>query len=224
MTSADHVDRHLHPRPRAASRRRALTGGGPAGNERLTASVSVVLLVMLAVLGVRILRIKQLISIHLFVGLLLLGPIALKMASTGYRFVRYYTRSVIYRKKGPPELPLRVIAPAVVISTVVVFVSGVALLFLGPGERGAWVSIHKVSFIVWVVFTSVHVLWHLPKLPRQLRADGSETAPFSPASPGGAGRSIALAGALVAGVVLAIVLLPQFGAWTAAGAFPHHHH
>jgi len=42
--------------------------------------------------------------------------------------------------------------------------------------------------------------------------------------PGGeAGRWIALAGMLAGGLVLAIVLIPQFAPWTAPGAFPHHH-
>jgi hypothetical protein len=31
-------------------------------------------------------------------------------------------------------------------------------------------------------------------------------------------------GALVAGVVLAVVLIPEFGAWLTPGAIPHHHH
>ena len=39
-----------------------------------------------------------------------------------------------------------------------------------------------------------------------------------------AGRWIALSGAIVARAVLAIVLIPQFGMWTAPGALPHHHH
>ncbi len=107
-----------------------------------------VLLVALAVLGVTILQIGQLIPVHLFVGMLLLGPVALKLTSTGYRFVRYYTRSVVYREKGPPQALLRAVAP-VVVATVVVFVSGLVLLFAGPQDRGPWVSIHKVSFIVW---------------------------------------------------------------------------
>jgi hypothetical protein len=204
--------------------RLSLTGGGPEGNEQLTAGVSVVLLVALAVIGLTILRIRQLISVHLFVGLLLLGPVALKMASTGYRFTRYYTHSLRYREKGPPEPLLRAIAPMVVVTTVTVFVSGIVLLFLGPRHRGPWLSIHKVSFIVWLVFTGVHVLGHVAKLPGQLRAADPEARALSRASPGDAGRLIALAGALVAGLVLALVLLPRFGVWAAPGAFPHHHH
>jgi hypothetical protein len=229
----ERVDRteHVHRSPRlgalrsgASNRRLSLTGGGPEGNEQLTADVSVVLLVALAVLGLTILRIRQLISVHLFVGLLLLGPVALKMASTGYRFTRYYTRNVSYREKGPPEPLLRVIAPVVVGTTVTVFVSGILLLFLGPRHRGPWVSIHKVSFIVWLVFTGVHVLGHVSRLPGQLRATDPDARALSSASPGGAGRLIAVAGTLVAGLVLALVLLPQSGLWTAPAAFPHHHH
>jgi hypothetical protein len=106
-----------------------------------------ILIVLLAVIGVTILRIGQLVSVHLFVGLLLLGPVALKMGSTGYRFVRYYTREPAYRRKGPPEALLRLIAPLVVLSTVTVFASGVVLLLLGPRNRGQFLLIHKASFL-----------------------------------------------------------------------------
>ena len=86
---------------RAARSATQLTGGGTDGNEQLTAITGVVLIVLLAVIGVTILRIGQLISVHLFVGLLLIGPVALKMASTGYRFMRYYTRQPRVSREGP---------------------------------------------------------------------------------------------------------------------------
>jgi hypothetical protein len=199
---------------------RSLAAGGAGGNEELTAITGLILIFLFAVIGVTILRIRQLISVHLFVGLLLLGPVLLKMASTGYRFVRYYTRDPIYRHEGPPELPMRLIAPIVVLSTVAVFVSGIVLLFAGPAHRGSLVLIHKVSFIVWVAFVAVHILGHLRDYQTALRA-----APRMPAggSAGGAGRVISIAGAIVAGLVLAIVFIPQFGAWTAHFP-PHHHH
>jgi hypothetical protein len=204
-------------------RARAFTVGGPDGNEQLTAITSAVLVVLLAVIGVTILLIGQLISVHLFVGLLLIGPVALKMASTGYRFARYYTKDPEYRKKGPPELALRLIAPVVVLSTVVVFVSGVILLFLGRAKRdqNSLLLIHKASFAVWVVFTGLHILGHLPSLARSLQVEvkgGKEVGALA----GRGGRSIALAGTLVGGLVLAIVLIPQFGAWSHHGAFELH--
>jgi len=200
-----------------------LFGGSTDGNEQLTAFTGAILIVLLAVLGVTILKIRQLISVHLFVGLLLLGPVALKIASTGYRFVRYYTRDPDYVRKGPPELVLRLIAPIVVLTTVVVFASGIVLLFGGPGSRATWLPIHKVSFIVWLVFTALHVLGHLPQMPAALRAarPGEGRARRTA---GDTGRWIALAGAIVGGVVLAIAVIPHFGVWTARGAFPPHRH
>lgn len=201
----------------------AVTGGGTEGNERLTAMTSVILVVMLAVLGLTIVRIGQLTWLHLFLGLLLLGPVALKMGSTGYRFMRYYTGDRAYREKGPPEVALRLIAPIVVITTLIVFVSGVVLLFHGPANRGELVTIHKVSFIVWIVFTAIHVLGHLPSLGRLFGVTAEESG-LSSVPSGATGRWIALAGAVVAGLVIAIVLLPQFGAWTAHGVLAHHHH
>ncbi len=207
------------------SARPRLWGGSVDGNEWLTTSTGILLLVLLAALGVTIIRIGQLIWLHLFLGLLLIGPVALKMSSSGYRFMRYYTGNPVYVRRGPPPLPLRLLAPAVVISTVVVFATGVVLLFEGPSNRGFWLSLHKVSFFAWLAFTAVHVLGHLPGVGSLLRVPRSDYAEHSVAGgDGAAGRWIALVGAVVAGVVLAVVLIPHFGVWTAPGALHHHHH
>lgn len=48
-----------------------ILGGGTDGNEQLTGMTGLVLVLLLAVIGVTILRKSQLISVHLFVGLLL---------------------------------------------------------------------------------------------------------------------------------------------------------
>ncbi len=205
--------------------RTRLLAGGVDGNGWLTTATGIVLIVLLAVLGVTIVQIGQLIWLHLFLGLLLLGPLALKLASTGYRFIRYYTHDAQYVDRGPPVWALRSIAPVVVATTVIVFASGIVLLFLGPRDRGPWQSVHKVSFIVWIVFAGLHVLGHLPRIGELLRAPSASEGGHSFAGgEGAAGRWIAIAGAVVAGVVVAIVLIPHFGAWTAPGALHHHHH
>jgi uncharacterized membrane protein len=213
--------RHARSRRRRAG---SLTGGGTDGNEQLTTVTGAILIVLLAVIGVTIPLIGQLVSVHLFVGMLLIGPVLLKMASTGYRFIRYYTGNPAYRQKGPPEVVLRVIGPIVMLTTVAVFATGVVLLILGPSHRNPWVELHKVTFIVWVVFMSLHVLIHLPAVGRALGIGREGQEQLAGASPGAAGRWIAISGALVAGIVLAIVLIPDFSAWTAHGAFVHHHH
>jgi hypothetical protein len=198
-----------------------LLAGGTDGNERLTAITGAALIVLLAVLGVTIIAIGRLLWLHLFLGMLLIGPLGLKLASTGYRFGRYYTRNPAYRRKGPPPAALRLLAPLVVVSTVVVFASGVALLLAGPSSRGALLPIHKASFIVWIAVTAVHVLAHMPSLPRALRADyGRDALPAD--LPGGRnGRALALAGALALGIVLAILAAPQFAPWLDAQAVRH---
>jgi hypothetical protein len=221
------IDRHAAVATRSHARAGHLLGGGTSGNERLTAATGAVLIVLLAVIGVTILRLGQLLWVHLFVGMLLIGPLALKLASTGYRFARYYTANPHYRRKGPPLLALRLIAPIVVLTTLVVFASGVALLFIGPGSRDTLLPIHKISFFVWIAFMAVHVLAHLPSVQQALAADLGGSRGSGPAlqvaggGDGRAGRAISVAGALTFGVVLAILLIPQFTPWLNAQSLHH---
>lgn len=212
--AADHRARAMPASVYSAERGHtpSLTGGGTTSNERLTAATGAVLIALLAVIGVTILLLRELLSVHMFVGLLLIGPVLLKIASVGYRFVRYYTNDAAYRRKGPPPALLRLIAPMVLLSTLVVFATGVALLLIGPSSRHTLLPIHKVSFFVWIAFTVLHVLAHLLELPALLRADYQRPTQLSNTS-GRAGRLLALASALVLGVVLAILLLPDFAVW-----------
>src|SRR5277367_2093546 len=213
-----------------------LFSGGTGGNELLTVQVGAVLFVGLAVLGVTIIRIGQLTWLHLFLGLLLIGPVLLKMSSTGYRFARYYSGDAAYRRKGPPAAPLRLLAPVVVLSTIGVFATGVVLLALGPSSRPTWLLPHKVTFFVWLAAASLHVLGHLPEMRRGLLGGRRQREQILSAAgapqeisrgtraslasralaarlAGGPARSAALAGALLAGLALALALIPHFGPW-----------
>jgi hypothetical protein len=211
--------------------RARLLAGGTEGNERLTVLTGLLLIVLLAALGVTIIRIGQLLWLHLFLGLVLLGPVALKLASTGYRFTRYYTGEPAYREKGPPAPALRGLAPFVVFFTVAVFATGVALLVLGPTARQPLVLLHKVSFFAWLAVMALHLLGHLPEILRLLsnarrsrreiiagqaarsrgRRPPARTAAWVDGSPG---RGAALVVALAGGLVLAIALIGQFSVWT----------
>lgn len=216
------------PAPRSGLSRvwrtRSLTGGGTDGNEQLTAVTGAILIVLLAAIGFTIPQLRQFIWMHLFVGFVLIGPVLLKMASTGYRFVRYYTHDPEYRRNGPPEIVLRLIAPIVVLSTIAVFATGIALIIDGPADRNPMLLLHKVAFIVWIVFTSLHILGHLPATARAFGVGRRGDADRVEASGGAAGRWIALTGAIVGGLVLALVLIPEFAVWTGHGVFVHHHH
>ena len=197
--------------------------GGADGNELLTSFTGALLLVLLAVIGLTIIALGRLLWVHLFVGLVLVGPLALKMASTGYRFARYYSGNAEYRVKGPPPTPLRLMAPIVIVSTLAVMASGITLLLVGPSSRDKWLPIHKVSFFIWLAFTSVHVLSHLPGVARALKIDVAGVAQRVGSDPNGQlGRTVALLGVIVAGVVLAIVLIPDYGAWISSHRFHDH--
>jgi len=185
--------------------------GGPTGNQRLTAMVAVVLLIALAAEGVTIVALGPLLGEHIFIGVLLIPPVALKLASTGYRFARFYAHAPPYREKGPPPIWLRLTAPFSVLLTVLVLASGVALLLHGP-DSGKLLLIHKASFIAWLAFMGLHVLGHIWEVPAEATADWRRDAPAAPVA-GSSARILLVFGTLVAGVTLAIASLSLAGPW-----------
>jgi hypothetical protein len=178
--------------------------GDPDGNSRLTAAVGVALLVLLAVEGVTILFLRPLLPVHFFVGLVLIPPVSLKLASTGWRFAHYYRRDAAFVEHGAPLLLLRALAPVLVLATVLVFGSGVALLVLGRGS-GPLLGLHKVSFVVWGVVFAVHVLGHARRLPGLVFADWRSRL-LRPA--GSASRKLLVGATLVAGLALGLATIP----------------
>jgi hypothetical protein len=133
---------------------------GAEGNSRLTASTGIVLTVMLLIEGFTILDVRGYISLHTIIGLALIGPLALKSATTLYRFAKYYTGDREYVERGAPPLLLRLIGPLVVLSSIAVIGTGVALL-VDHGASDTWLTLHQASFIVWVSLTGVHFLGHI---------------------------------------------------------------
>jgi hypothetical protein len=190
--------------------------GGAEGNARLTAGVAALLIVLLAIEGATIPFLRPLLTTHVFVGMLLLGPVALKLATTGYRFVRFYTRSPEYVQKGPPAAAMRLfVAPVLVASTLTLFGTGVALIALGPGS-GAMLGLHKASFVVWFGAMAIHVLAYTRGAARDALSD------WGRGRLGGAGlRAGLLLGALVLGVVVATFTLPLAASWTHWAAMRH---
>jgi len=194
----------------APQHRRAAPDAGAEGNEKLTAMTGALLLVGFAVEGFTIASIHRLLFLHFLVGLLLIGPVLLKIGSTMYRFVRYYTGSAPYVRKGPPSPVLRVLGPLVVLTSVAVLGTGVMLAVVG--RSGPWLFLHKASFVLWFGVMTVHVLNYAPRLPRMLtaRAGGGSRGV---AVPGGAGRWLLLAVSLAVGVGVAAVTMHVSSYW-----------
>lgn len=182
---------------------------GVESNARLTATNAAVLLVLLAAEGFTILSIGPLVKPHVFIGMLLVPPVALKIGSTAWRFVRYYRGAPDYRRKGPPQPLLRLLGPLVVVLTIAVLATGIALLFIGPGSRSNVLFLHKASFVLWFGVMALHVLGHL-----------LETARLAPLDlylrtrrqVKGAGlRQWSVAFSLGVGVLLGLWMMPKVG-------------
>jgi hypothetical protein len=185
---------------------------GVAGNARLTGAAAVALLVLLAAEGVTIPFIGPLIGPHVFIGMLLIPPVLLKLGSTGYRFARYYTGGPSYVQKGPPPLLLRLLAPGVVLTTLVLFGTGVALLIDGPPSESL-IFAHKLSFIAWFALMTLHVLGHVLELPSLAGADWRRGGPPEARLAGAGLRALTLASAILAGVALAALTLSAAQPW-----------
>jgi hypothetical protein len=174
---------------------------GVVANQRLTALTGALLFVLLGLIGITVLSVRSLLPQHLLLGFGLIPPLALKMASTGYRFMRYYMGDPAYRVAGPPPLYLRLIAPLVVATTAAVFITGLELWFFGLRFGSVWIAAHKLSFLVWLPAIAVHLLGHLN------RTSAAVAQELSAPAPGFAGRRSLVVGSLVAGAVLAAASL-----------------
>ena len=186
---------------------------GVEGNARLTATTGVLLIGLLLVEGVTVLQVRQMITLHIFLGIVLLGPALLKTASTVYRFARYYAGGTAYVHRGPPSPIQRLLGPFVIVLTLVVIGTGIGLLAVRPGQGGLLLTAHKASFVLWFGVMTIHVLGHVREAAttswREWRPRAGDRA-----STRRAVRAGAVIIALVAGVGLAAALMPSASAWT----------
>jgi len=208
------TDRRRHRREPGAT-------DGVAGNERLTALTGTVLLVGFAIEGLTILAIHRLLTLHFFLGVLLIGPVLLKIGSTGYRFARYYAGAAPYVRKGPPAPLMRLLGPFVILTSLAVLGSGVMLGIVGPGP-GPWLFLHKASFVLWFGCMSLHVLTYVWRLPRILLGTpggpgGRQAA--RRAVPGGGVRWLLVGASLAGGLLIALLTIHLVGPWDARLVF-----
>ncbi len=183
------------------------------GNARLTGLAGITLLVLLFAQGLTIPGVRAKLGWHVFIGFLLIPPLLVKLGSTGYRAVRYYTGDPAYRESGPPQAALRLLAPLVVVLTVVVMASGVALVAGGHHRTGWLLTVHKASFIGWFAVMTVHVLAYVGRAAGLAWADLSRRGRVA-----GRPARIAVVGVSVAaGVALGVATLGWANHWHVFG-------
>ncbi|MBU6496314.1 MAG: hypothetical protein KGR42_07920 [Acidobacteria bacterium] len=190
------------PRHLATSRR------DPATNSGITNATAVLLLLALFAEGLTIPLLPGSVTLHAALGAALMGPVALKSASTAWRMIHYYLGESSYVEKGPPPLVLRLLGPFVGLLTWVVLVSGVVLMV--PSWRSVdslALFVHKASFVLWFGAMAIHVLGHLPEIARYVSRAGERAA-----------RRYAwtVALAVLVGIVIAGAVA-QWGSWNPGG-------
>jgi hypothetical protein len=200
--------------PRAATTEPSDAPGdasGPERNSRLTVATAVVLLVILAAEGVTLLSVRRLLSWHIFIGMLVIPPVALKIGSTFYRFVRYYLGSPAYRRRGPPPPLLRVVGPIVVVSTIALLATGLALVILSRSSswQARLLLAHKASFVIWFGAMTIHVLGHIAETARIAPRDWVP----SKRQPGAGTRQWLVAASVAAGIPLGLAFMGRAGSW-----------
>ena len=151
MSGENHASKLLHAREVA----------GVEGNARLTAAIAAIIFILLAVEGVTILQVGPLLIPHVFIGVLMIPVVVLKIGTTTWRFAKYYLGDEEYRGKGAPPIILRMLGPALIALTIIVLASGVGLVLLPQNFRDQMFFFHKVSFILWFIAMTIHVLGHV---------------------------------------------------------------
>jgi len=202
--------------------------GGPAGNARLTAWIGLGLLIAFLAELVTLLDVTGLISWHIIIGVLLVPPALVKTATTGWRILRYYTGNRAYRQAGPPPLLLRLLGPVVVLTTLAVLGTGLALIAVGPdatftplltvaGQQISWLTLHQVTFIAWGAATGLHVLARTVPAARLALTRRPSRLAGTPA------RGLTLLATVVVAATAAVIILRLSGSWTGGDLHRFHH-
>ncbi len=109
---------------------------------------------------------------------------------------------------------LRLLGPVVVILTLVLLASGVALLLVSRSWLPLLLKAHKASFVLWFGAMTIHVLGHLGEVFRLAPRDWLHRTRRDVTGAGP--RQWLIAASLVVGVMLGFLLLSQVGHWLAA--------
>ncbi|KJE75730.1 hypothetical protein [Ferrimicrobium acidiphilum] len=181
---------------------------------RLLALLGSILFIGLAIEGVTIVFIGQLIAVHVVLGMILLPIMAYKIIVASYRFAMYYLGASDFKHAGPPELVLRVIGPLLILTTVILMASGIILVYAKPNTPTAalWLNIHRDDFVAWFALMALHVLAYVRRAVGTSSYDLRYTRYHSLI--GRQGRLISIVLATVIGVLLAWAIFPAVAHWS----------
>ncbi len=180
-------------------------------NSRITTMIGGLLLVLLAIEGISIVFIHIYLPMHIFFGMLLVPPILFKLGTTTYKAARYYTDSPGYKRQGPPPAILRFLGPVVIILTVILMVTGIALLVAPVNMRATLFFLHRASFVLWFGVMTIHVLGHIKETMIINIAEWTKTTVKK--LPGSAFRKGLIVFCVLAGLPLGFWMVAKTPAW-----------
>ncbi|MBV9418100.1 MAG: hypothetical protein JO363_24160 [Solirubrobacterales bacterium] len=183
-------------------------------NARLTGTTGIVILILLtAELVTVVLGAASVLSLHVVIGLILVPPILVKLASTTWRMVTYYLGAPAYKHRGPPPTLARILGPLLSLAIAALLISGGALI-LGPSPlHKTALQVHKVSFYLALLLILAHLAMHLTKAIRLTARDWVNRRGAALVT---RARWTAVGGSVLLGALLALAL--------AGHAEPYLHH
>jgi hypothetical protein len=154
--------------------------------------------------------------------MLLVPLVLLKTATTGYRFTRYYTGDPTYTGRGAPHPILRITGPLIVLSSLALLGTGIALIALGRSAGHPYLVLHQATFVIWIALMGVHVLGHARETLTLAGADWQERdyrGEVEHRVAGARARLSLLVVTVAVGLVLGIASLSWVGTWHHFGHF-----
>jgi hypothetical protein len=141
-------------------------------NARFTSLLGIVLMVLLVVeVATVLLGVRSVLDLHVIAGFMVGALTIPKLVTTGYRLVQYYRHQPAFASKGPPPTFLRLLSPVMAAAGIALLASG-ALTLLGPSSlHGTALSIHKVTFYLFMALIVVHTAAHLKEAIAHSAAD-----------------------------------------------------
>jgi hypothetical protein len=191
---------------------RAASEHSVEANARMTGAAAVVLLPLFCVeVATVLMGVRSVLTLHVVIGLLLVPPLLVKIASVSWRFFQYYRHDDAYRRRGAPVPALRMLGPVLLFATLVLFVSGITLLLAPSAFAGHVKQIHSISFYVWLLLVLAHVIAHARDLRHIAAKDWVRRT--RAIVPGAVLRQLAVLASLAAGLALALSLVGHVGTY-----------
>ncbi len=159
---------------------------------------------------------------HIAIGLVILPALLIKIGVNSYRAIAYYRQSPAFVEAGAPWLPLRLLSLPFIVTTLIVFGSGVEMTFGGPTSFSLTFldAAHILFSIIWLLLFGFHVVAYANRSFRSAGRDLAAT-PRRGVEPGRARlRTLVTLFAIVSGILLATQFQGPIKRWEVAFAAP----